>query len=106
MKKGKAPPSGQKADLQIRDEFVFLMERNFPWLRFCENHWKSDQLWSNHYPNWHKRVMEAKEEAKAKASAEATKVIDVDSDNASIADVQTNLKRHRADDEMSEPKCC
>ena len=52
LKRGKAPPTGQKVDLQVRDEFVFVMEENFLWLRYCENHWKCDQLWANHYPHW------------------------------------------------------
>ena len=36
----------------LRDEFRNLMEERFPWLRLCEDHWKVDQLWINHFSSW------------------------------------------------------
>ena len=80
LKRGKAPPTGQKVDLQVRDEFLFVMEENFLWLRYCENHWKCDQLWSNHYPHW--------------LSSQKGKVVDV---------TDVNSKHRRTDGETDDP---
>ena len=49
---GTPPASLGKADSDVRDSFVAYMEEGFPWLRFCENHWKSEQIWINHYGSW------------------------------------------------------
>ena len=93
LKKGKAPPSGGKVNLHIRDEFVFLMEESFPWLCYCENHWKADRVWINHYPNWYKGAVDTKDtkvktEAKARANVHAGEVVHVDSNDAGVQDVQ------------------
>ena len=112
LKKGKAPPSGGKVDLHIRDEFVLLMEESFPWLRYCENHWKADRVWINHYPNWYKgavdtRDIKVKTEAKARANVHAGEAVNVDSDDAGVQDVQEKHTKRRPADESnktSEPK--
>lgn len=49
---GTPPPSLGKTDSDVRDSFVAYMEEGFHWLRFCENHWKSKQIWINHYGSW------------------------------------------------------
>lgn len=49
---GTPPTSLGKADTDVRDAFVACMEDAFPWLRFCENHWKAEQIWINHYGSW------------------------------------------------------
>lgn len=49
---GTPPTSLGKADSDVRDAFVACMEGAFPWLRFCENHWKAEQIWINHYGSW------------------------------------------------------
>jgi hypothetical protein len=110
FKQGKAPPSGQKVDLQIRDEFVFLMEDSFPWLRYCANHWKADRIWINHYPGWYRNTIEAKAKAEAKARAKgkgkASEVIDLDSEVVAIQDIQEEPPRRRREDsdKTYEPK--
>ena len=124
FKAGKAPPSHGKLDIDIKDEYIALMEDSFPWLRYCENHWKSDQIWRNHYSDWLRKAIEAKEKAekekaakekaeKEKASAEG-EIIDVDADNGngqeepsswSQVDSKTSEpKRRQVDGEMSKPK--
>ena len=113
LKKGKAPPSGGKVDLHIRDKFVFLMEESFPWLRYCENHWKADRVWINHYPNWYKGAIDTKDtkvktEAKARANVHAGEAVNIDSNDAGVQDVQEKHTKRRPADESnktSEPKC-
>ena len=46
------PTSLGKADADTRKAFVLFMEEGFHWLRYCENHWKSEQVWTNHYGPW------------------------------------------------------
>ena len=72
---GLAPPKSGEADATITDEHVAFMEDGFPWLRYCGNHWKSLQIWRNHYSSWCKD--RTKEAAKVKVAAEGN-IIDVD----------------------------
>ena len=97
----KSPPaSGQKIDLKVRDEFVLLMEKNHPWLRYCENHWKADRIWVNHYPNWYKTAIEGK----SRANAAPGEVIDVDSVDVDVqAPRKTSLKRRVVHIETDDP---
>ena len=44
---GEAPP-----DLQI--DFIRRIEEEFEFLRYCERHWKAEQIFMNYYPNWYK----------------------------------------------------
>ena len=89
----------------MRDKFVLLMEKNHPWLRYCENHWKADRIWANHYPNWYKTAIEGK----LRANAVPGEVIDVDSVDIDIQGPQkTTLKRHvvhtKTDDPQKRPR--
>lgn len=35
-----------------KEDFLATMERKFPWLRLCEGHWKTKQLWINYFGRW------------------------------------------------------
>ena len=113
--KGIAPATYGKAGIDMRNQYISLMENTFPWLRYCENHWKADQIWRNGYPDWYSRALIEQEKEKEKAAKEKAakekvamegEVIDVDAD---VGDSQDNKegssKRPRVDDETnSEPK--
>jgi hypothetical protein len=49
LKAKEAPPSLGVIGLDIKDRYIWIMENAFPWLRLCSNHWKSEQIWRNHY---------------------------------------------------------
>lgn len=49
-----------KISWKVREEFRIRMEALHPWLRLCENHWKVDQLWTNHFSSWRNSVMPTK----------------------------------------------
>ena len=122
--KGQAPPSHGHLDIDINEEYIAIMEDTFPWLRYCENHWKSEQIWRNHYSNWYsgkltdekeKAEKAAKEKAekekaekekaeKEKAAKEAAEgeVIDVDADSSHTQGESS--KRRQVDGETSKPK--
>lgn len=38
--------------LKLRDEYRSLFEERYPWLRLCEDHWKVDRIWINHFSGW------------------------------------------------------
>ena len=118
---GKAPPKSGKADADIADEYIAFMEDGFPWLRYCSNHWKSMQIWRNHYSGWHNNRKKAAAKAKkaaeaAKAAAEAAKaaaetaegeddVIDVDTDiNVSQDLPERPAKRLQVEDQTNASK--
>jgi hypothetical protein len=85
--KQRAPKTSRKVDIEIKLQFQRLMETNFECLRYCDNHWKVDQLWIGYYPSWlktalRKQAEEAKKAAEAAAKAAEAGVIDVDADSS------------------------
>jgi len=110
--KGIAPSSHREVDIDINTEYIALMENSFPWLRYCENHWKSEQIWRNHYTGWLRGAIRRAEKEKAKKAAAQKaaalaegKVIDVDAVvDKSQNGQETASKRPREDGEMSKPK--
>ena len=105
--KGEAPTSYSKASIDIQDEYIALMENNFPWLRYCEAHWKSAQIWRINYSDWlitaEKDKAKREKAEKEKAAAEG-KVIDVDADDNSQDNQNVPSKRPQVDGETSDPK--
>ena len=109
FKSGMAPASFSRLDIDAKDEYILLMETAFPWLRYCENHWKCEQIWLNHYPPWYRgEVRRAKKAAEEKAAKEAAKnatkaavekaaaegkIIEVDADNGNVQDDQERLPK-------------
>ena len=110
LNEGKAPTHFGILDLYLKNEYISMMEREYPWLRYCTNHWKAEQLWRNHYPPWYGPAMKKEAKRKAKEAAEKAaaegRVINVDSDNDSDQGGQGEpSKRPRSDDEtINEPK--
>ena len=108
----KAPPNLSGAGLDLQDEYILIMEKAYPWLRLCDNHWKSLQIWRNHYTGWllgakHRTAEEAAkkaaEEAAQKAAAEGM-VIDVDAESDSQDGNLKGKRRQRRDEEVNNPK--
>ena len=50
--KGKRLGCITKIGWDVRQEYRTRMEQLHPWLRLCRDHWKVDQLWSNHFSGW------------------------------------------------------
>lgn len=51
--------------LDLLTDFRNTMENEFPWLRLCDDHWKADQLWINHFSNWTPAVANSSTPAQA-----------------------------------------
>ena len=52
-KRGIAPDTWGSATREEENEFNFEMEKSWPVLRYCENHWKVRHLATNIYSQWH-----------------------------------------------------
>jgi len=109
LKAGKAPLTFGRLEVGIKHEYIMLMEKTYPWLRLCANHWKAEQIGHNHYSQWYpgaakNEAERVAKEAAAKAAAEG-RIIDVDADSNDNQDSQGKLpKRPRPDDETRESK--
>jgi len=114
--RGQAPSSHGTVDVDTNESYIALLEDAFPWLRYCESHWKSEQIWRNHYTQWFQGREEkaakekaakekaAKEKA-AKEKAAGGEIIDVDANSSDGQDSQEkSSKRPQVDGEASEPK--
>ena len=110
LQEGKAPTHFGAMDLHLQHEYISLMEREFPWLRYCADHWKAKQVWRGHYSQWYGPTMKKEAARKAKEAAEKAaaegRVIDIDADNNNgHNDQEKPSKRPRPDNEtVSEPK--
>ena len=61
-----APPCWGDAPLDLRIDFVRKMEEEYKWLRYCDRHWKSEQLFMNYYPQWYKSKTNPRKTSKRK----------------------------------------
>lgn len=48
----RAPSSWKYAPLDVRVDFVRKLEEEFEFLRYCDRHWKSEQIFMNYYPQF------------------------------------------------------
>ena len=106
LQDNKAPTHFGAMDLSLRHEYISLMEREYPWLRYCDNHWKAQQIWRGHYPQWYGPAMKKEAARKAKEAAEKAaaegRVIDIDADDDNgHNDQEKSSKRPRPDDEST-----
>ena len=58
------PPKWRDATLRVQDEYTAEMERRWPVLRYCENHWKVRYLATKNYPQWYGKYEEKMKKAK------------------------------------------
>jgi hypothetical protein len=90
------PASLGKVDSETRDRFVALLEKEFPWLGYCESHWKAEQIWINHYGSWLKNL---RKEGGVAVKAEANS-----DDEDEVGDEEKAPKRPQEGGETSKSK--
>ena len=89
LRNGRAPARWGDVSLDVSNELIYLLESNYEWLRYCQDHWKARKVATNSYLQWYIEALPRynKEKAKAKAAQGAssqpldTEVIDVNADS-------------------------
>jgi hypothetical protein len=69
LSRGIAPKVWGDASIDIKHELYYLLETSYPFLRYCDNHWKVKKVVTNGYSQW-RTYRESK--------ASASEIIDVD----------------------------
>jgi len=64
--RGLAPETWGDAPRSIQDEYAHKMEKKWPILHYCENHWKVHHLTTKMYPGWYKGYHKKKSTGKGK----------------------------------------
>jgi hypothetical protein len=64
--RGAAPSKWRDSSREVQDKYIRDMEKKWPVLCYCENHWKANTLVTSIYSQWYKRyhkkmVADAKE---------------------------------------------
>lgn len=65
----RAPPRWGEAPLDLQIDFIRTMEEEFKFLRYCDRHWKAEQLFMNYYPTWYDNKTKPKEKKKSSKRA-------------------------------------
>ena len=66
---GVAPATWGGAPLDVQHQLIFQLESEFPFLRFCANHWKSTMVATNSYSQWYRLACGRRAAAGAKGKA-------------------------------------
>ena len=67
----RAPSKWGEAPLDLQIDFIRRIEEEFEFLRYCERHWKAEQIFMNYYPNWYKNKTSPPRTKKKKSSKRA-----------------------------------
>jgi transcription termination factor Rho len=86
LKDNSAPAAWGSAPLSIQHELINILETGFPFLRFCEGHWKANQVATNSYSQWYQHAINHKAAVKAKKLRKATE----DDDQAQVIDIDSS----------------
>jgi hypothetical protein len=82
LQDGAAPDTWGNAPLDAQNQLIFTLETQFPFLRYCENHWKSTMVATNSYSQWYKAANGRWANIENKRKTEVN-VIDVDTGESS-----------------------
>lgn len=104
LRNGRAPAKWGDVSLDVSNELIYLLESNYEWLRYCEDHWKARKVAINSYPQWYREALPRYNTEKARAKAAQggmsqpldTEVIDVDADSSTQ---KRPLKRRLAEED-------
>jgi hypothetical protein len=77
LQDGVAPTTWGQATLDAQHALIHSLETQFPFLRFCKNHWKSRMVATNSYSQWYRKAIQRKLATTAKGNNEA-EAIEVD----------------------------
>ena len=103
--RGLAPEMWGDAPRSIQDEYAHEMEKKWPVLCYCENHWKDYHLTTKTYPGWYKGYHKKKstgkgKDIKGKGPALKRRKTTVEDDDA--GDCQTDPKTNTVPDGLDD----
>jgi hypothetical protein len=92
----------KETGLRRKEDFLAKMERKFPWLKLCEGHWKTKQLWINYFGKWKKTPPNKPSPVPDNKSSQPKEKtpIEISSDDGVAP---ANTKRRREGEEDSQP---
>jgi hypothetical protein len=93
LENDRAPKTFRCANFEVQNQWRTFMESSFECLRYCENHWKADQIWINYYSSWkNSSLTKLKNEQKQPRSQTKEQddnvVINVEDNNREIQEVE------------------
>ena len=99
-----APAAWGNVPLSVRNKFINTLEKAYPFLWFCEDHWKANQVATNSYSQWYQNTTDRRDNAKAKKACQArargaagSEVIIVDTDETSVGEAPKQPRDEEVD---------
>jgi hypothetical protein len=80
-KRSMAPPNWSKASMHVKKIYIHEMERNWPVLRYCNNHWEAHVIATGNYPQWYKNYSTRKFEKSDEPAQKHCKTVHEPEDN-------------------------
>ena len=77
LENNRAPATWEDSSIDVRNEYIYVMETHHPFLRYCQGHWKAIQIATNTYHGWTLTRIGRSKKTKAKRGAD-TEAIDID----------------------------
>jgi hypothetical protein len=95
-----APATWGAAPLNAKTELIFNLEKEYPSLRLCANHWKADMVATNSYSQWYRRAVGREGATTARVGIKVEADVDVDVINVDVDDIDEagSSKRPHAED--------
>jgi hypothetical protein len=90
FERGKAPTKWGQVSREAEDEYIDGLEKRWPILRFCEDHWKAIQIATSNYSQWY--------------SYQSSKAPRVKNENQINSDQRTHKKAKIAVDQACGPE--
>jgi hypothetical protein len=84
--RGVAPRKWSQMPRSVKDQYVRDMENQWPILRYCEDHWKANQVGSSGYSQWYGYHHMSSDDNNGDTKGPAQKRCKVDDDNTSDRD--------------------
>ena len=105
LKNERAPAVWGSAPVDIRNEYLYVMETAHPFLQFCQDHWKASKVAPNSYSQWLSNSTSQTAIAKGKRRARS-EVIDVDTDEDDNGEVLKQTQETEEDTPGSSKRPC
>jgi hypothetical protein len=106
LENDRAPSTWGNAPIDVKNEYLHIMETSFPFLRLCQDHWKAIKVATNSYSQWQSHAIVRAKGAKGMKKRTKREVIhvDTDEDDDSNEDDDTNEDSEDEDNSSKRPQ--